>query len=315
MTDNSSIDLSLTNIWRAWRAFRRGKRKSRSITAFEYNLENNLLVLCNDLHGGMYTHGGYSHKIIDEKKRRDIHVAEVRDRVVHRLLYDYLVYAVDKRFDYDVWSCRLGKGLYGAVERTQQLLARHPNAWVWRTDITKFFDHVQHAALQTSLQKHLADPQALRLLDEVIYSYSVRAGQGIPIGNLTSQIFANIYLHEFDRYVRHILKAEAYIRYGDDFLVFGADERTVKTHEHRATCWLKDELGLKVHPHNNVRFPARQGAKFLGHRMYANSHTVNRQNVRRIAQKLSPVTINTYHTMKITRKQRQQLPWQLLRKA
>jgi RNA-directed DNA polymerase len=91
MTDNSSIDLSLTNIWRSWAAFRSGKKPSREITKFEAELETNLLRLCADIYNGSYQHGAYNHRIINEKKRRDIAVATVRDRVVHRLLYDYLV--------------------------------------------------------------------------------------------------------------------------------------------------------------------------------------------------------------------------------
>ncbi len=125
MTDNSSInpplDLSLTNIWQAWRAFRAGKKPSREIIIFESDLERNLLLLCADLNNGSYQHGGYSHRIVNEKKRRDIAVATVRDRVVHRLLYDYLVPLVDPKLDYDVWSCRKGKGLHQALFRTKHL--------------------------------------------------------------------------------------------------------------------------------------------------------------------------------------------------
>jgi hypothetical protein len=117
MTDSSSdIDTSVTNIWRSWRAFRRGKQPSREITAFEAELERNLLVLCAEINNGSYLHGGYNHRIVNEKKRRDIAVATVRDRVVHRLLYDYLVPIVDPKLDYDVWLCCTGKGLHVALK-------------------------------------------------------------------------------------------------------------------------------------------------------------------------------------------------------
>ena len=118
ITDNSSINLSLTNVWHAWVAFRHGKQPSRDICIFENDLEYNLLRLCADLNSGVYEHGGYHHRIVNEKKRRDIAVASVRDRVVHRLLYDYLVPLLDTRLDHDVWSCRRDKGLHKSLMRT-----------------------------------------------------------------------------------------------------------------------------------------------------------------------------------------------------
>lgn len=151
MTDNSSIDISVTNIWRTWRAFRRSKKPSRAILAFEADLERQLLVLVQDLATGAYRYGEYVHKIVNEKKRRDIQVATVRDRVVHRLLYDYLVGRLDARFDPDVWSCRPDKGLHGAIRRTKQLARRHQGAWVCRADVRKFFDHVDHTTLKRFL--------------------------------------------------------------------------------------------------------------------------------------------------------------------
>ena len=171
MTDNSSIDLSLTNIWRAWMAFRRGKRPSRDIRAFEQDLEYNLLRLCADLNAGSYEHGGYHHRIVNEKKRRDIAVASVRDRVVHRLLYDYLTPIVDPKLDYDVWSCRQNKGLHKALRRTQHLLHSYSHGWVWRADISKFFDHVEHDVLRACLIRLTSDKSAHQLLDTVISSY------------------------------------------------------------------------------------------------------------------------------------------------
>lgn len=132
MTGNSSIDTSLSNIWRSWRKFRAGKKPSRAILEFEAELEDNLLKLCADLNSGRYKHGNYSHKIVNEKKRRDIHVASVHDRVVHRLIYDYLVPIFDSSFDYDVWSCRTGKGLHGCLDRIADLSARYPISYVWR---------------------------------------------------------------------------------------------------------------------------------------------------------------------------------------
>ena len=152
-------------------AFRRGKQPSRDIRAFELDLEYNLLKLCADLSTGQYEHGGYHHRIVNEKKRRDIAVASVRDRVVHRLLYDYLVPLVDPRLDYDVWSCRQNKGLHKALERTHHLIYSYSHGWMWRADIAKFFDHVSHNTLTTCLLRFTSDETVQKLLDKVINSY------------------------------------------------------------------------------------------------------------------------------------------------
>lgn len=139
MTDNSSIDSSVTGVWQAWQAFRRNKKRSRAIDEFESELETNLFDLARDLQTGQYHHGSYMHKIVHEKKRRDIYVASVRDRVVHRIVYDHLMPIVNPRLDDDVWSCRPGKGLHGALQRTQQLSYRYAGMWVYRADVRNFF--------------------------------------------------------------------------------------------------------------------------------------------------------------------------------
>ena len=160
---------------------------------FESELELNLLKLCSDLNTGMYQHGGYNHRIVNEKKRRDIAVASVRDRVAHRLLYDYLVPIVDPRFDYDVWSCRTGKGLHSALRRTQQLEARFQNGWVWRADISKFFDNVEHLRLKDSLNRMIVDHNVLHLLDKVIDSYTSQLGASQPASQPASHSTGSAY--------------------------------------------------------------------------------------------------------------------------
>jgi retron-type reverse transcriptase len=147
---------------------------------------------------------------------------------VHRLLYEYLVKIFDRRFVYDVWSCHKGKGVTGAITRAQSFLRKHPDRFVWRADITKFFDHVDREILFSFLQRRISDTQALELLSRIIthspkpnavYERESKHARGIPIGNLTSQIFANIYLHELDWHIKQGLRARYYVRYGDDFII------------------------------------------------------------------------------------------------
>ena len=118
MIGSESIDLSLKNIWGSWRQFRKGKKATDELHEFQYYLEKNLFELCEDLNCAKYRHGNYRKFIVNDNKRREISVAHIRDRVVHRLIYDYLENIYDKTFIYDAWSCRKGKGLLGAIERT-----------------------------------------------------------------------------------------------------------------------------------------------------------------------------------------------------
>ncbi len=187
-------------VYQSWKSFKKGKRPSFAIDEFAYSLETNLAKLSFELGSGSYKHGSYQPVVLYEKKRRDLAVATVRDRVVHRLLYDYLVAIYDKSFDPDVWSCRKGKGLHACLGRTQKLLQKHSSSYVWRADIAKFYDNVDHDTLLDCLQRKIGhDKNALDVLRRVIGSYATMLGSGIgiPIGNLTSQIFSNIlkYLH------------------------------------------------------------------------------------------------------------------------
>jgi RNA-directed DNA polymerase len=289
--------------------------------AFAAELETNLLRLCVDIHSGRYQHGMYNHRIVNEKKRRDIAVASVRDRVVHRLLYDYLVPLVDSRLDFDVWSCRKGKGLHQGLQRTTYLATKYAHAWVWRADISKFFDNIDQHVLKACLARYVSDAKAQKVLDEVIGSYntlvsqsvSQSVSQGIPIGNLTSQIFANIYLHEFDRLVRHTIKPLGYVRYGDDFVLFLPSQQQALAAQQLATDWLHEELKLAVHSKNNVVVTANQGLHFLGHSIYPCSPlSADRFMIDKIRHNINPENAASYQAMHVPHRLAKQLPWLLL---
>jgi len=124
MMGNDSIDLSLKNIWKTWTVFQKDKNWSKELHEFKFNLEQNLFRLFYDLNNGRYYHDGYRKFVVCDNKRREISVANIRDRLVHRLIYDFLVKIYDKTFIYDAWSCRTGKVLLGAIERTQMFMQR-----------------------------------------------------------------------------------------------------------------------------------------------------------------------------------------------
>lgn len=299
-------------LYTAWQRFRKGKRPSRAIDDFAYNLEINIEQLAAELTDQTYCHGGYQKVVLQEKKRRDLAVASVRDRVVHRLLYDYLVDLYDKSFDPDVWSCRAGKGLHACLARTQQLLRQHQNGYVWRADVTKFFDSVDRKYLIDCLARKLGpDDPALWLCGEVVKSYQLN-GAGIPIGNLTSQIFANIYLQEFDRFVRHQLKPQAYLRYGDDFLLFVPTRRQAYLAYGAATDFLRQNLQLRVNPKNDVVVPASDGLRFLGHVITGDFLMVDQHTTKLALDRLTPRNASSYRALPLAPEVKSQLDWLLL---
>jgi retron-type reverse transcriptase len=310
---SENLQVNYEAVYRAWLAFRKGKQPTAPIDRFAYNLEADLERLSDDLSRDAYRHGGYQQIILHEKKRRDLAVAGVRDRVVHRLLYDYLLPIFDPVFDPDVWSCRHGKGLHKCVARTQTLLRTYPLSYVWRADITKFFDSVNQRLLVDCLGRRIGDDKvAMRLCREVIDSYHVRPGCGIPIGNLTSQLFANIYLHEFDRYVRHRLKPQAYVRYGDDFILFYVTCRRTRLASTEAMAFLAEQMNLIVNPKNDIVIAVRQGLKFLGHTVTADSAQVDIYTTRRVLQRVNWHNASSYRALPLVKTAKDGLDWILL---
>jgi len=293
----------LGNIYQSWFNFKRGKNKTKELEFFTYNLEENLWRLYLDLNNGQYAPGSYRHFIIADGKRRDIAVVGIRDRVVHRLVYDYLVKIYDHIFIYDVWSCRKNKGLTGAIERTQFFFKKYPRAFVWRADITKFFDNVKQDELFKIICRHVINPPVQRVIKKIIGGYSAGGAgtrergngpRGIPIGNLTSQIFANIYLNELDRLVKHILKPQFYLRYGDDFIMIAQNRKILEKMHDLTILFLKDSLGLVINHKNDIILPVRRGAYFLGVEIYPTGRRLKKRIWQQAQARLNERNISSY---------------------
>lgn len=298
MTGNSSIDISVANVWRSYEAFRKGKKTSRAIATFEYGLLDNILDLARSLQIRTYKHGSYSHMIVNDNKRRDIAVASVRDRVVHRLLYDYLVPIWDKTFIYDAWSCRQRKGLYRAIDRAQLFMQKYPDGWLWRADITKLFDSVDKRTMKQLLRRRIEDPTATWLLDETLDSYSsFSKDRGISIGNLTSQILANIYLHELDRFMQHKMRPYAYLRYGDDWLCFVGARVQLEDIRAQTRQFLADELALYINPKVDIMRPVHKGISYLGVDLWPGGRRLDRTATAKIAANLHSRNMASYKSL------------------
>lgn len=297
MTGKEVIDLGLSNIYRSFFEYRKGKKPSIDLDNFQYNLERELFALWKDLNANSYRHGGYRKFLVCDNKKREISVASIRDRVVHRLIYDYLTEIYDKSFIYDAWSCRRNKGLIGAIERTQIFMKKHAKGFVWRADVRKFFDNVYHNVLLEILQFKITDKKTIYLLEEVIASFHIKNGKGIPIGNLTSQIFSNIYLNEFDRYVKYTLKCKAYVRYGDDFVVFNENKDQLTLIREKAIYFIANRLKLTMHTQNNFIIKTKQGLKFLGVRIFPEGRRLSKRNSNGIIRKLELKNVASYSGM------------------
>lgn len=298
MGNSDSIDFSLSNLYRSWYAFRRGKRASSEIIGFQYSLESNIDQLHHLLVNKAYKHGAYAHFIVQDSKRREIAVAPVRDRVVHRLIYDYLIPTWDKAFIFDAWSCRNAKGQHKAIERAAKFMEQYKNGWVWRADITKFFDNVDQATLLQLINRRTKCEDTLWLIQEVLGSYQKdEPGRGMPIGNLTSQIFANIYCNEFDRYMVHELKPDSYLRYGDDWLCFSDDLSELEVIRLKATQFLDETLKLHLSQKLDILTPTRKGITYLGIDLWPNGKRITKATQARVHRKLKPDNFTSYDAL------------------
>ena len=261
--------------------------------AFHNNVEAELTSIHNELHTGKYYHGAYRNFLVCENKKRFISVAPIRDRVIHRLLYDYLVEIYDKTFDFDLWSCRLGKGLNGAINRLQSFSAQYKNGFFWRADIRKYFDSIDQEILLKIISKKISESKTGNLVEKILLSYGENK-KGIPIGNLTSQVFANIYLNEFDRYVRYQLKPKAYLRYGDDFILFEENLEKLKKFALESEKFLQNTLKLKLHPKNQTIKRVKIGIKMLGIVVYPKGRKLNARNKKRLMKRLNTANAGSY---------------------
>ena len=264
--------ISMPRLLQAWEAFRKEKTNKRDVQVFSLRLEDNLFALHSSLKREMYQHGIYESFWVNDPKRRHIHKACVTDRVLHHLLYSYLYELFDSTFIYDSYSCRLDKGTHKGVERLVTFARKESTnytkaCWALQFDIKQFFASADHAILKQLLIQKISDERILRLLSQVIDSFhsTVGPGKGIPLGNLTSQIFANIYLHELDTYMKHTHKARFYIRYADDGVVLSSSKQHLIEFILPIEDFLQKHLSLSLHPRKVTIRKLSWGIDFLGY--------------------------------------------------
>lgn len=283
--------VSLENISSAWFEFRKGKTSRRDVQYFEYTLEDSMFNLHEELVSGSYKSHPYSQFRISDPKPRLISKASVRDRLLHHALYRMLYPAFDGVFMFDSFSCRDGKGTHKAFARLQTLIRRvsvnyRKPCFALKCDIRKFFDSVDHVILLRLLKDRLKDERLLALLTQIIDSFSVKQGKGMPIGNLTSQLFANIYLDPLDKFVKHQLKASHYVRYADDFLFLADTEEELMGYFVEVVRFLRDNLKLELHPNKISLRKLSWGIDFVGYVARPHYAVPRCKTVRRMMKKI-----------------------------
>ena len=292
--------ISIENLLLAWREFLRGKRNKKDVQIFQFNLMDNILQLHQDLQNKTYKHGGYQQFKINDTKPRIIHKALVCDRLLHHAVYRILYSFYDKTFISDSFSCRNSKGTHKAINRFEWFVRKvsynnRRACWVLKCDIRKFFASIDQNILVNILKQGIKDEDVLNLLREVIFSFKPN---GLPLGNLTSQLFANVYLNEFDQFVKHKLKVKYYIRYADDFVILSQDRKYLEDLILNINDFLQKELKLEMHPDKVFIKTISSGVDFLGWVSFADHRILRTKTKRRMLQRIkdnsSVETLNSY---------------------
>ena len=296
--------ISVENLLEAWQEFSVGKRSKPDVQEFENDLMGNIIRLHIDLKDQTYRHGGYHAFRISDPKPRQIHKASVRDRLlhhaVHRLLYPFF----DRIFIADSFSCRVDKGTHAALDRFRGIASKtsrnHAKTiWVLKCDIRKFFASVDQTVLLELLFARIPDADIRWLLTEIIGSFnSTNVGRGIPLGNLTSQLFANVCLNELDQFVKQGLRFGRYVRYADDFVFLSPYKKELMKILPLVSDFLRDELNLAMHPDKIILKTFSSGVDFLGwvhfpdHRVLRDA--TGRRMMRKIAERQNKASIKSY---------------------
>jgi retron-type reverse transcriptase len=282
---------SWDNLLLAYRRASKGKRGYPSVAAFEHRLEDNLLQLRQELWGKTYRPGTYHSFYIHDPKRRLISAAPFRDRVVHHALCNLIEPVFERSFIADSYANRVGKGTHRALDRCQQFARRY--RYVLQCDVRQFFPSIDQAVLQSILARKLSDPDVMWLVDRILESglgvldeeyemvwfpgddlMALFRSRGLPIGNLTSQFWANCYLNPFDHFVKRELRCKGYLRYVDDLLLFADDKATLWTWREAVVKWLGC-LRLAIHPAAHPR-PVTEGIPFLGFTVFPTHRRLKR---------------------------------------
>jgi retron-type reverse transcriptase len=270
----------------AWNKFSKGKKNRSDVEQIDFEIETILYSIATDIIQNTYQHGEYTKFIVCDPKERIIHKATVRDRIMHQYVALELFEATEKIFIHDSYSCRTGKGVHAGVGRLRhfvQSVTDNDNriAYYLKCDIRKFFDRIDHAVLLKYLEK-MSDPVIFNIIKNVIASFHTEIGKGLPLGNVTSQLFANVYMNTFDHFLKHDKRIKYYIRYADDFIILHHDKLFLENVLLEMKDFLMRELYLEIHPNKVILGKVSQGIDFLGYVVFPKYTKIRPKTERRI---------------------------------
>ena len=291
---------SFENLYAAARKARRGKRRKRAVEQFEFHLERNLVQLRENLLARTYRPGPFRTFTIADPKPRLISAAPYRDRVVHHALCNLLEPIFERSFVFDSYACRKGKGTHAAVDRYTEFARK--NRYVLKCDVRKFFPSVDQQILLSRIARKIKDPNVLWLAGLIVEHSNpqehvpgffpgddlftaLERNRGIPIGNQTSQFFANVYLDPLDHVVKERLRCRHYLRYCDDFVILDNDGRRLAEIRDRIEQFLLT-LRLWLHPKKRAISRVEDGLRFLGYRVWPDHRQLDRRGVVRFCRRL-----------------------------
>ncbi len=274
---------SKENIALAFRKARKRKSQKPYVIEFENNLDENLKTLRGELLSERYKPRPLRTFVIRDPKVRKIRKSYFVDRIVHHAICNILNPIFEKRFIYDSFANRIGKGTLNAIKRFdkfKQKVSKNNTrkCYVFKADVKHYFDEVNHDILIDILRRKINDERLISLISKVLRNHSDKVG--MPLGNMTSQFFANCYLNELDQYVKNELKARFYIRYVDDFVILHNDKNILEDYKGKIDIFLKERLQLELHPNKSKILLLTNGISFLGFRNYPYHRLLRKANIR-----------------------------------
>lgn len=240
------------------------------MAAFELHLEENLFLLHQELTSEIWNPKSYVKFSVCDPKLREIHKADIRDMVLYQALYQSLYPIFDKIFIFDSYSSRKTKGTHAGVERLVEFSRKVSNnykngGYVLKCDIRRFFDSIDHEILIGFIKKRISDEKVMQIIERIVHSFAKSSGKGLPLGNVTSQLFSNIYLNELDQYIKHTLKAKYYIRYCDDFVIISDSLERLSFYLREIKTFCLINLLVELHPNKVHIRKLNSGMDFLGY--------------------------------------------------
>jgi retron-type reverse transcriptase len=292
--------ICLENLFFAWDEFKRGKARKNDVARFAFDVEDNLFDLYEQLSNGRYTHSSYTSFYLCDPKLRHIHKPAIKDRIVHHAIVAATEPFFERHFIFNSYSSRKGKGTHRAVKRLHRLAWRlsfnnTKTVWILHCDVRKFFDSVDHGILLRLIRRRIGDPQVLELIEKIVHSYHTQQGKGIPLGNLTSQLFSNIYLNELDQFITNTLGLQNYIRYADDVVIIARNKIFLESIVSIIGDFLANRLQLTLHPKKMTLRKWHQGIDFLGYVSFPHYTILRTKTKRRMFKRISEKNFTSYN--------------------